>query len=87
MHLNPIKVGLAIGAFAGLVHLGWSALVALNLGQGLMDFIFNLHMINPLYTVEPFSLGIAASLVVVAAVMGFVIGSGFAIIWNRLHRA
>ena len=86
MHLNSHKVGLVLGAFAGLVHLGWSILVALNWAQPFIDFVFNLHMIHPLYTVGQFSLGTAAALVIVTSIVGFIFGSVFAKIWNRLHR-
>ena len=47
MHLNSVKTGLALGAFVGLVHLAWSVLVALNVGQALMDIVFILHMVHP----------------------------------------
>lgn len=87
MHLNSHKVGFALGAFAGLVHLGWSVLVALNWAQPFIDFIFNLHMIYPLYTVGPFSLATALALVIMTSIIGFIFGSFFAMIWNRLHRA
>ena len=87
MHLNSVKTGLAFGAFLGLVHLAWSVVVALNAGQVLMDFVFNLHMIHPVYTVGPFSLGAAAALVVVTAGIGFVAGAVFAPVWNRFHSA
>ncbi|MES2014686.1 MAG: hypothetical protein V4437_02630 [Patescibacteria group bacterium] len=87
MHINPTKTGLAVGVFLGLFHFVWSLLVAFNWGQALIDFIFDLHMIHPVYTVGPFSLGMATGLIAVTALIGFILGSAFAIIWNRLHRA
>lgn len=86
MHFAPHKVGLAFGAFLGLVHLLWSALVFLGWGQGLLDFIFNLHMIHPVYEVGPFDPAMAGSLVLVTAVIGYAIGYALTLIWNRVHK-
>lgn len=87
MHLNPSKTGLALGAFFGLVHAAWSVLVALNLGQALIDFVLNLHMVQTIHTVGPFSLVAAAGLIVVASGVGFAAGYVFALVWNYFHRA
>lgn len=88
MHqINPNKVGLALGGLMGLLHLVWSVLVLLNWGQPIMDFIVTLHMIHPVYTVGPFALGTAVGLVVVAAIVGYVVGHVFALIWNKVHKS
>lgn len=87
MHISPVKAGLSVGAFLGLFHAVWASLVALNWAQALMDFVFNLHMIHPLYTVGPFSLAMAGGLVVFTTLVGFVCGYVFALIANRFHRA
>ena len=87
MHLNTHKAGLAVGGFVALVHLGWSVLVALGWGQLLLDFIFTLHMIHPVHTVGPFSAVMAVSLIVVTGVVGYIVGSVFATIWNKVHKA
>ena len=52
-----------------------------------MDFIVTLHMIHPVYTVGPFALGTAVGLVVVAAIVGYVVGHVFALIWNKVHKS
>lgn len=88
MHkLNPTKVGLALGGLFGLIHLVWSVLVALNWGQPLLDFIFKLHMIHPVYTVGPFNMGIAVMLIVITAIIGYIVGHVFTLIWNKVHKA
>jgi biotin transporter BioY len=43
-------------------------------------------MIKPFITVDVFSLGRAAGLVVFTATTGYVIGWLFAVLWNRAHR-
>ena len=85
--LNPGKTGLAVGALFSSVHLLWSVLVALGWAQPLVDFIFWAHMVSVAYIVLPFDLGAAATLLVVTALIGFVVGNVFARIWNRVHRS
>jgi hypothetical protein len=85
-HLNPVKTGIAIAAaFAGW-HLSWSILVALGWAQPVIDFVFWMHFIKPVYVVEPFEVARAAVLLAVTAGLGFVIGWAFAWIWNAVHR-
>ena len=82
--LAPNKVGLALGAFLGLWHLLWSVLVVVGLAQPLLNMIFTLHMIQPPYIVQPFSLTMAISLIIVTAVIGYIFGYVIAMIWNAV---
>jgi hypothetical protein len=84
MHIKPNKAGIAVGSFAAVVHIGWSLLIAFGWAQPLIDFIFRLHMVRPVYEVEPFDLATALGLVVVTAAIGFVVGTVFARIWNNV---
>lgn len=87
MHtLNPQKVALTLGAFAALVHVVWSVIVALGWGQALADFVTWAHMIGPAPLVAPFNLGTAVMLVVIAGLVGYVAGFVFATIWNKVHK-
>jgi demethoxyubiquinone hydroxylase (CLK1/Coq7/Cat5 family) len=45
-----------------------------------------MHFIKPIYVIQAFNLGTATVLVVVTAIMGFVIGSIFAVLWNWIHK-
>jgi hypothetical protein len=85
-HLNPKKVGLAVGGFAAAVHLVWSIIIALGWGQALADFVAWAHMVGPAPLVEPFNLGTAVLLVIVAGILGCAIGFVFATIWNKVHK-
>ena len=83
--IHPIKAGVTLGALVGGWHLCWSLLVAVGWAQPLIDFIFWIHFIQPVYVIRPFNIGIAAILVVVTSVAGFVLAYVFSLIWNRLH--
>ena len=84
--IHPVKAGVALGALIGGWHLIWALLVAAGWAQPLIDFIFWMHFIKPVYVVGPFNLGIAAVLVAVTAVAGFLVAYVFSALWNRLHR-
>jgi len=78
--------GVATGALFACWHLVWSALVASGFAQPLIDFVFWMHFIKPVYVVEPFAPLRALTLIVVTAIVGYVLGSVFAFFWNRMHR-
>lgn len=84
--IEPNKAGLQLGALFGGWHLLWSLLVALGVAQQLIDFIFWIHFIKPVYVIESFVFGRAAILVLVTAAIGYVTGIAFAMLWNRVHR-
>jgi len=87
MHqLHVQKTALTLGWFVSAMHLIWSVLVAMGIGQWLMDFIFWAHMIHLPITVGPFDLIASVTLIAVTFVVGYIFGYVFAIIWNRLHQ-
>ena len=81
------KAGVVLGVLLGGWHLCWSVLVALHWAQPVIDFVFWMHFIKPVYVIEPFEIGRAVILVVVTTGIAFVIGAAFALIWNALHKA
>jgi len=85
-NINPNKVGLAFAVFLGCFHAVWAALVALGWAQALLNFIFWLHFITPVYLIEGFVLSRALGLVLVTASIGYVFGYAFGSIWNIMHR-
>jgi hypothetical protein len=85
----PIRAnhtGLVTAALFAVWHLVWSAFVATGVAQPVIDFVFWMHFIKPVYVVEPFSAGRAVTLVVVTAIVGYILGSAFALLWNRVRR-
>lgn len=84
--LDVNKTALTVGSFMGLMHLLWSVVVALGFAQGLMDFVFSLHFLNNPYTVNNFDVTLAAMLVVMTFVVGFLGGWIFARMWNMMMK-
>jgi hypothetical protein len=80
--INPLKFGAASAAALGGVHMLWAVLVAVGLGQPVLDFILRLHFILPALTVGPFDLATACGLVALTAALGFVAGYLLAICIN-----
>ena len=81
------RAGLALGLLLGGFHSLWALLVASRTAQPVMDFIFWLHFIRPIYVIEGFEPLRAAGLVLLTATIGYAIGSAFALLWNRIHRS
>jgi hypothetical protein len=83
--ISPIKCGLVLGAVIGLWHLTWSLMVALGWAQRLIDFVFWMHFIKPIYGIDAFNPTTAIVLIAVTSAMGFVIGAVFGVVWNWFH--
>ena len=83
--IHPAKAGITLAALIGGWHLCWALLVAFGWAQPLIDFIFWMHFIKPVYVVGPFNLGIAIILIVVTSIVGFIVAFVFSVLWNRLH--
>jgi hypothetical protein len=83
--ISPIKAGLVLGAVIGLWHLTWSLLVAFGWAQRLIDLIFWMHFIEPIYVIEAFNPITAIILIAVTSAIGFVIGIVFGAVWNGFH--
>ncbi|MEK7452009.1 MAG: hypothetical protein AAB664_01610 [Patescibacteria group bacterium] len=83
--LNSKKTGLALGSLAALLHLLWSLLIALGVGQSWIDWVMKIHMVKDTHTLLPFSLASAVTLIIVAFVIGNAVGYLFAHIWNKIQ--
>ena len=84
--LNLTKTGLALGLLMGGWHAIWSLLVAVGVAQWVIDFVFWMHFLRPVFMVEPFDPVRMLILLVVTSALGFVIGYALAMLWNGLHR-
>ena len=84
-HVGPQKSGLVLGSLVGGWHFLWVIAVAVGWGQPLIDFIFWMHFLKPVFVVEPFAIGRAIVLILVTAAIGYFVGLVGAVLWNRLH--
>jgi hypothetical protein len=84
-YIHPIKAAMTLAILAASWHFCWSILVALGWAQAVINFIFWLHFIQPIYVIQPFSISLAIGLVCLTALVGFLVGLLFAVFWNRLH--
>jgi hypothetical protein len=82
--INPNRAGLSFGVVLGGWHLLWAALVATGFAQPVLDFIFWMHFIKPVYVVGPFQPAVAVLLVGTTALVGYVMGAAFGLVWNRV---
>ena len=83
--IQPARAGLAAAITLGALHALWAALVALNGAQPVTDFLYRLHFIEPSYTVQPFRIVTAVSLVLFTAAVGYAAGVTFGFVWNSLQ--
>jgi hypothetical protein len=84
--INRNRTGLVFGTFLGGWHFMWVVLVALGWAQAVVDFVLRIHMIKPVYVVEPFNFWIATMLIALTGAIGYFGGFVLAALWNWLHR-
>jgi hypothetical protein len=83
--VNPIKAGVTFGTLLGVwLFAGRSGLLLVGPTSDRLCVLD--AFIRPVYVIKPFSLPIAAVLIVVTSVIGFAIASLFGLLWNKLHR-
>ncbi|MBA3732889.1 hypothetical protein H0W91_00760 [Patescibacteria group bacterium] len=83
--MNTQKAGLTLGVFAGTMHLFWSLMVAFGLAQGYLNFVLKMHFLNNPFTVQAFNISNAILLIVLTSVIGFVVGTILATIYNKFY--
>jgi hypothetical protein len=84
--LNPTKTGIVVAVLIGGMHAFWLVLVAAGLAQSLIDFIFWIHFIRPVFAIESFEVGRALLLLGVTSAIGFIIGYVLALLWSAVHK-
>lgn len=83
--LSSTMTGFVIGAMMGGIHLLWSLFVAAGWGQSILNFFFWMYFIKPIDLIEPFESARALTLVAISSIIGFVLGSFAARLWNRFR--
>ena len=84
--LNGKKVGLVLGSFVAFLHIVWVFLIVLNWAEPLLHFIYRMHFIQIPVTFLPLDLGRAAVLILIAFVVGNIMGNLFSFFWNRINK-
>jgi hypothetical protein len=84
--LNKNSVGLAFGVFLAAWHALWSLMVASGYAQKFLNWVYSIHFLNNPFKVNPFDLNKSLTLIVATAVIGYVLGCFFAMVWNWLHK-
>ena len=87
MHTNAKKAGLVGAVVIGGWHVVWSLLVLLGWGQSLVNFSLWAHMLQVPVVAGPFDAAAAATVIVLAAIIGYAVGYILATVWNRVHSA
>ncbi|MBI5412127.1 hypothetical protein HZA43_03035 [Candidatus Peregrinibacteria bacterium] len=80
------KMGIVFGLLLGFMHFSWSILVTTGVAQTILDWIYKIHFLNNPFTVAPFNIGTAATLVVFTFIVGYVLGWLFGLLWSVLHK-
>ena len=80
--LSEHQMGIALGAFFGLMHVVWALVVYLGFAQTWLDFVLGLHFLENPFVVSAFDMQKAVMLVAVTAGVGYVLGFVFAKVWN-----
>jgi len=88
LKLDKNKTGLIGGLFLAITHLIWSLLVLIipSLLQKVLDWIFEIHALNPIWTLTSFNFMNLIWLLIVTFVIGYISGWIMAVIVNYIHR-
>ena len=84
--VSPHKAGLVLGALYSGWHFLWAVLVAFGWAQSVINFVFWIHFIKPIYVIGPFNAGVALMLIVVTGAIGYAFGYILGALWNWIHR-
>ncbi len=83
--MNKHTFALSVGLFASFMHLVWSIFVFAGWAGPILSFAQMMHFIDAPFTILPFSLIHAFSLIILAFIIPYAIGYVFATIWNKVH--
>ena len=87
MRTDPKKAGLVGAVIIGGWHVVWSLLIILGWAQALVNFSLWAHMLRVPVVAGPFDAGASATVIVLAAIIGYAVGYILATVWNRVHSA
>jgi hypothetical protein len=85
-NLHPARAGLSLAILFGGLHLAWALLIASGWGQVVTDFMLRLNFIKMDYSIDEFNISTALLLIAVTTSAGYILGWGFARLWNSLYK-
>ncbi len=87
--LDKNKTGLIVGFFLAILHVIWALIIAVipNQLQSFLNWIFDIHFLEPDWIITTFNLVDAIFLVAVTFVFGYICGYLFALIGNYILKA
>lgn len=83
--VSSLKLGLVFGGIFALIHAVWALMVAAGIAEAYLDWILGLHFMTWEYSINDFDIVNALLLVLVTGVIGFILGSIVALLWNMVH--
>jgi len=86
--LDKNKIGLSLGLVISGIHALWALAVAVVPAglQSVLDFIFRMHFIEPIYKLTAFNIVNALMLIVMTFCVGYVVGWAFAYVHILVHK-
>ena len=82
--ISEKKAAMLLATFAVTMHVMWSALVALGFAQSYVNWMLGMHFISaPTVIVGAFDIVTAISLIASVAIVAYIAGYIFALVWNR----
>ncbi len=86
--LDKNKIGLSVGLFLAMVHAVWALAVAIIPGalQSFLDWIFDIHFLEPIWKLTTFNLINAIFLVIITFIIGYILGWVFVWVHNLYHK-
>jgi hypothetical protein len=86
--LGKLRTGLATGIFFAIVHAIWAIAILIlpTLTQKMLDWIFIIHFLEPIYKITSVSFLQGLLLIIMTFVVGFVIGWVFAAVYNLVTK-
>lgn len=80
-------MGLTLGYLFAGVHTLWALLVWGGWAQPLMDFMTRIHFVATSSRVMAFDFGTAIMLIVVAGLVGYCVGTAYAVIYEKVKES
>jgi len=86
--INKNGLGLSLGIFLALVHAVWAIVISIipSLTQKMLDWVFVLHFLEPIYKLTAANLLNGVILIVMTFISGYIMGYVFAAIWNKFSK-